>query len=677
MFPIFRILAWILVIPVATKATDLRPIQGFLQDHCIECHGKGDKIKGKMDLRDWLQQPPHTSALQDLQAIKDVLTFGEMPPEEAPDVDPTVREDIIRRLTRFELEKPLGVESSSTVSVRRMNRFQYNNAVVDLLELQGVVYALPERILRDHDGYFQPQTRKMPSVVKVGCRPLGKSQLIETRLGGVAPFPQDLRAEHGFDNRSDHLSLSPLLLEGFLRLAQSIVESPDFKPDRVGIWKQCFAPPPHDQDMQEAVAARLRPLMRKAFRGNADEETYQRYIDYVVKQWQLGNGFTNSMKAALAAILSSPRFLYLYQETSAENALEEASLKWLELASRLSFFLWGSLPDEPLLEAALKGELISDQGLEKQFHRMLSHPKLKRFCDSFPSQWLQLDRIISSTPDKESFPGFYFLKYRDSMHMVLEPLLLFETTLIENLSITQFIQSDFTYRSKLLQEAYGDLGIGEKPIKGNQEVTVLRFERYPVEDPRIGGLITNAAVMTMTSGPEDTKPITRGSWMATVFFNRPPEPPPADVPPLTEEKTVEAHGKTIRERLQAHREQAQCRGCHEKIDPFGFALENYSPIGTWRNEYANGRKVDMEGTLFGQDTFHDIESFKASLLDHQDRFAHALSGHLMSFALARPLKPSDQAVLSHIIHQTAPEGHRLQDLIKAIVMSKPFRSGKP
>ena len=673
----FRILAWSLVIPVATKATELKPIQAFFRNHCVECHGKDDKIKGKVDLRGWLQQPVDTSAFQDLQAIKDVLTFGEMPPEEAPNVAPPAREDIIDRLTRFEMENSLEVASSPKVSVRRMNRFQYNNAVVDLLDLQGVVYALPERILRDHDGYFQPQTGKMPTVVKVGCRPLGKSQLIEKRLGGVAPFPQDLRAEHGFDNRSDHLSLSPLLLEGFLRLAQSIVESPDFRPDRVGIWMQCFAPPPEDQDMQEAVAVRLRPLMRKAFRGNADEETYQRYIDYALKQWRSGNGFTDSMKAALAAILSSPRFLYLYQEAPVETTLEDASLKGLELASRLSFFLWGSLPDEPLLEAALNGELVLDQGLEKQFHRMLSHPRLKRFCDSFPSQWLQLDRIISSAPDKESFPGFYFLKYRDSMHMVLEPLLLFETVLIENLSISQFIQSNFTYRSKLLQEAYGELGIGEKPIQGNQEVTVLRFERYPVEDPRIGGLITNAAVMTMTSGPEDTKPITRGSWMATVFFNRPPEPPPADVPPLSEEKSVEAHGKTIRERLQAHREQAQCRGCHEKIDPFGFALENYSPIGTWRDQYANGRKIDMEGILFGQEPFHDIKSFKASLLNHQDRFAHALSGHLMSFALARPLEPSDQAVLSHIIRQTAPEGHRLQDLIQAIVMSKPFRSGKP
>ena len=185
----FRILAWLLVIPVTTKATELKPIRAFFRNHCVECHGKEDKIKGKMDLRGWLQEPLDASAFQDLQAIKDVLTFGEMPPEEAPNVAPPAREDIIDRLTRFEMENSMEVVSSPMVSIRRMNRFQYNNAVVDLLDLQGAVYALPERILRDHDGYFQPQTGKMPTVVKVGCRPLGKSQLIEKRLEGGGPLP--------------------------------------------------------------------------------------------------------------------------------------------------------------------------------------------------------------------------------------------------------------------------------------------------------------------------------------------------------------------------------------------------------------------------------------------------------------------------------------------------------
>ena len=245
----FRILAWSLVIPVATKATELKPIQAFFRNHCVECHGKDDKIKGKVDLRGWLQQPVDASAFQDLQAIKDVLRFGEMPPEEAPNVAPSAREDIIDRLTRFEMENSLEVASSPKVSVRRMNRFQYNNAVVDLLDLQGVVYALPERILRDHDGYFQPQTGKMPTVVKVGCRPLGKSQLIEKRLGGVAPFPQDLRG-----NMVSIIEVTTCPLALVTRRFPSpgaMSSKASFKPDRVGIWMQCFAPPPEDQDMQE------------------------------------------------------------------------------------------------------------------------------------------------------------------------------------------------------------------------------------------------------------------------------------------------------------------------------------------------------------------------------------------------------------------------------------------
>ena len=237
----FRILAWSLVIPVATKATELKLHSSLFGNHCVECHGKDDKIKGKVDLRDWLQQPVDASAFQDLQAIKDVLRFGEMPPEEAPNVAPSAREDIIDRLTRFEMENSLEVASSPKVSVRRMNRFQYNNAVVDLLDLQGVVYALPERILRDHDGYFQPRL-EMPTVVKVGCRPLGKSQYREA-AGGVAPSRRIRR--NMVDNRSDHLSLSPLLPK-VSRLAIHR-RKPGFQTRRVGIWSTTLAPPPEDQ----------------------------------------------------------------------------------------------------------------------------------------------------------------------------------------------------------------------------------------------------------------------------------------------------------------------------------------------------------------------------------------------------------------------------------------------
>ena len=255
----------------------------------------------------------------------------------------------------------------------------------------------------------------------------------------------------------------------------------------------------------------------------------------------------------------------------------------------------------------------------------------------------------------------------------MEPLLLFETVLIENHPITQLIDSDFTYRSGLLQEAYGELNneIKERKRKDGS-VGVLKFERVPVTDRRNGGLITNAAVMTMTSGPERTKPITRGAWVAGVIFNNPPEPPPADVPALGEKPPAGEEHLTLRERLSMHRERSDCRGCHEQIDPLGFALENYDPIGNWRNRYENGRDVDMSGTLFRKRSFGNIVEFKDSILAEKDRFTRGFAGHLLSFALARELSPIDEIALDKIAEQTATDGYRIQTLLKQVVLSQPF-----
>jgi hypothetical protein len=380
------------------------------------------------------------------------------------------------------------------------------------------------------------------------------------------------------------------------------------------------------------------------------------------------------MKSIAAATISSPRFLYLY-DTSGEGKTAE-TIDDFELASRLSFFLWGSLPDQTLLDLAAAGELKRSKILDAQFDRMLKDRKLKRFCDSFPSQWLQLERIISSVPNRKQYPDFYFSKYRDSMHMMMEPLLLFETVLIENQSITQLIDSDFTYRSSLLEEAYKELGTksvnGKK--KGGGGVTVLNFHRVPVTDRRNGGVITNAAVMTMTSGPERTQPITRGAWVAAVIFNNPPEPPPADVPALGEKPAEGEEHLTLRERLSMHRERADCKGCHEQIDPLGFALENYDPIGVWRNKYENGRDVDMAGTLFRKHKFSDVIEFKDAMLAEKDRFIRGLAGHLLSFGLARELTASDQLALNRIAEATAADDYRIRTLLKQVVLSKPFMS---
>lgn len=663
----------LLVTGVAAAETDTfqRVIAPAFQNHCGKCHGAGDEIEGAIDLISLTHDRLATNA--DLvRKLIGVLDRQEMPPEEAPAMDAGLRESLIGEL-QVMLHKAVAQRGQFThAPAHRMNRFQYNNSVTDLLEMKCAIFSLPEQILREHRGYFRPETGKMGDVVSVGNRPLGKSQLIEPRLEGVAAFPQDLRAEHGFDNRGDHLSLSPLLMESFLSLSESITQSEDFGPGTVGIWSSFFAAPAQGVDVPGEVRRRLEPFLTRAFRRPVDEETLGRYTNFAVQKLEAGAKFPDVMKSVAAATISSPRFLYLYDKAATTEAAEP--IDNYELASRLSFFLWGSIPDQTLLDLAQEGRLKDPDVLDAQVTRMLRDRKLKRFCDSFPAQWLQLDRLVSSVPSREKYPGFYFTKFRSSMHMMLEPLLIFETVLIENQSIVQLIDSDFTYRSGHLERAYGELRTrtqdGEKLKVG--EDTVLTFHRVSVSDRRNGGVITNAAVMTMTSGPERTQPITRGAWMATVIFNNPPEPPPADVPALDETPSVDEAHLTLRERLALHRERADCKGCHEKIDPLGFALENYDPIGRWRTTYPNGRDINVSGVLFRQHEFDNVVAFKEAILAEKDRFTRGLAGHLLSFGLTRQLGPADELALDKITTATKADGYRIQTLLRQIVQSEPF-----
>lgn len=637
-----------------------------LHENCAQCHGKDGKVKGKVNLLEITDLDHLKGDPELLQEIIDVIDFEEMPPEDEPPLEVGERKQLLADLEGLRFEAVSEQKAFVPTPIRRMNRFQYHNAVQDLFGLKCTVYSLPERMIRDHGGYFKPASGKMGDLVRVGSRPLGKSQLIEPRLAGVAAFPQDLRAEHGFDTQADHLSMSPLLMESFLKLGQSITGSQDFGPRRVGIWKEFFRLDPRDKrEVKVVVRERLEKFLRRAFRGWVKSEVVERYAGFVDVQLARGVEFSEAMKLVAAAIISSPRFLYLYDDSESDG-------DGFGLASRLSFFLWGSLPDEELLKAAESGELLKEEGLQKQFGRMLKDSKLKRFCDTFPAQWLQLDRIISSVPDPEKFPEFYFLAYRDSMHMMMEPLLLFETVLIENLPVTEFIDSSFAYRSGHLEESYGKLGNPAKKRRG--QVGVLDFHRVPVEDRRLGGVITNAAVMTMTSGPERTQPITRGAWLAGVIFNNPPEPPPADVPTLGEHPKEGEEHLTLRERLSMHRKRSDCRGCHEQIDPLGFALENFNAIGKWREKYENGREVDMEGVLFRKHKFTNVVEFKDAVLLEKERFVRGLAGHLLVFSLGRQLNPADQIALDEIVKKSAVKGYRMKSILLEVILSKPFRS---
>ncbi|OUW15577.1 MAG: hypothetical protein CBD18_08695 [Opitutales bacterium TMED158] len=640
----------------------LRPA---FETHCVACHGENDKIKGDLNLFEIQSESDLLRDLDQVQAMIDVLDFEEMPPEEEAPLPAETRARLLERLVELRDETLASGRSYPDTPIRRMNRFQYNNAVQDLFELEAEVFTLPERMAREYGDYFQPASGSMPETLKVGSRPLGKSQLIEKRLAGVAPFPQDLRAEHGFDTQADHLSLSPLLMESFLKLSRSIVDSPDFHERSCGIWDRFFAPPNSDEELDSIVEGRIRPFLEKAFRRPVDTKTLQRYASHAIERIQSGDSFENAMKSVASATIASPRFLYLYDQSEDSGSLADN----FNLASRLSFFLWGSLPDSELIELAASGQLQNPDTLIAQTERMLADDRLKRFADSFPSQWLQLERIITSVPDRDRYSNFYFAKYRASMHMMLEPLLLFETILVENRPILELIDSDYSYRSDLLEAWYReDFGKPRTPS------VQLPFQRVPILDRRQGGVITTAAVMTMTSNSTRTQPITRGAWVASVIFNNPPKPPPADVPPLPEEEEAgdAIHDLTLRERFEAHRAKPECASCHTRIDPLGFAFENYDAAGLWREHYENGLPVDASGSLLRKYAFQNIVEFKDALLAERDRFTRAFAGHVLAFALGRPTTTADSPALDRIANATADDGYRMQTLLTQVILSEPF-----
>ena len=518
-------------------------IEDTFKTHCVECHGSKGKIKGEVNLVSYSEGEDLKDDPELLQMVLEVIDFGEMPPEENDPIPPNDQKVIVTELKKMLKEAVTLNEEVAKAPIRRMTRFQYANAVKDLLGLKVEVFPLPEKMMRDRSGYFKPETGKMPDKMTVSSRPLGKSGLIEPRMDGVAPFPQDLRAEHGYDTQGDHLSLSPLLMEDFFRLSRSIVQSPSFNPKNVGTWKIYFEEPVNEINKEDEIGKRLRKLLTHAFRRPVDKKVANKYAAYAKDGLAKGKSFREVMKEVLSAVLASPRFLYLYDGGDTEGKSQD--LEDINLASRLSFFLWGSLPDEDLLNSAKDGSLSEEETLKKQVDRMLLNHKLKRFCDSFPTQWLQLDRIISAVPDEKKYNDFYYAAplYRTTMDMMMEPLLLFETVLIEDRSVLELIDSNYTFRSPRLRKWYG-----EEPGGRLGGPVTIPFARQPVADRRHGGVITNGAVMTMTSGPLETKPITRGAWIAGVIFNSPPPPPPAEVPPLPEDKAHD-DSLTLRERF--------------------------------------------------------------------------------------------------------------------------------
>jgi hypothetical protein len=655
---------------VLAKTPSFEEVLPLLSKHCFECHGNKEKVKGKTNLKTLISREHYLKSPDLTRKAFDSVALHEMPPDDEEQPDNESR----RKIASF-LESVVDQYANENVSLqpvvmRRMNRYEYNNAVRDLLELRGDVFPLPERVIRG-DHHFNPATGRFPSVVTAGNRTLGKNQVEQHILTDVDPFAIDLQAEHGFNNQGELLSTSTILLESLLKLGRKIVNSPEFE-GYSGLNRSLL------KESDVPIKERLRPFLEKAFRRPVSPATVSRYCDYHRSEFKRTGSYSQAMKNVLSAVLASPKFIYL-SETKRE-AGEKTRLSSHELAQRLALFIWSSIPDDKLMEVAKNGKLLEPEEFDKQILRMLADRKSRTLAENFARQWLRLDQLITAVPDFDRFNEYYSRigceQWKFGLQTMLEPLLLFESILVEDRSVMLLIDSNYAYRSDELQAWYANPAkpFGNKGNRNRFNTKVQKFKKRQLSNRREGGIITTAAILTMTSNPLRTSPIKRGAWVATVLFNDPPPPPPDVVPEIEEDDQVlAAQGLTIRERLKQHASDQTCASCHAKIDPLGFVLESFDPVGRWRETYGKDLPIDTSGKLFGEVEFSNVVEFKDALLERPDAFMRGFSEHLLSYSLGRELKVSDKAAVDKIVRKALEDKGRFSSIVLEIARSLPFR----
>ncbi len=445
----------------------------------------------------------------------------------------------------------------------------------------------------------------------------------------------------------------------------------------------------------------LHRFMTRAYRGPVAAEDVDRVMNVIAVRKQSGRSPLEAYSDGLKTVLCSPKFLYLDPqvgespdsdvpdsdvpdsdvpdsdvpdsdvpddgtrasdsqhagETATATADSPGRLSRVALASRLSYFLWASMPDDELLQLAASGQLDQPEVLAAEVDRMLRDPKSDALVDGFLASWLTLRDLGSMPPDRDDFSGYYHYDLDTAMRRETH---LFTRYLIdENLDVGNFLDSDFTFVNKPLGKMYGI------------EVEGSGFQRVAISDPRRGGLLGQASVLTVTANGIDTSPVVRGVWLLENILGTPPSPPPPDVEPLDPDTRG---AKTIRDQLAKHRNTASCNDCHRKIDPIGFALENFDAIGRWRDKYDRDAAIDASGQLPGGKSFDDIVGFKEVLLEQRGQFTKALTEKMLAYAIGRHLQPSDRPAVDHILAGLDEQGRGMRDLIKLTVQSETFRA---
>ena len=423
--------------------------------------------------------------------------------------------------------------------------------------------------------------------------------------------------------------------------------------------QRLFVCQPQRTSQEAACASRIiSALARRAFRRDVSGEDLRPYLT-AYRDARLKSSFDESIAAVVRRVLVAPDFLFRLEfDSRATGPGSVYPLTPFELATRLSFFLWSSIPDDELLNVASSGKLVDPAVLKQQVMRMLKDPRAQSLVDNFAAQWLGLRALADTQPDEAAYPEF-----DEGLRQAFrtESRLFIQSVIWENRSALDLVSADYTFLNERLAKLYGIPG-----------VVGAGFRRVSLAShPERGGLLGQSAILMMTSHTNKTSPVLRGNWILTNLLNAPSPPPPAGVPPL-EQSAVGGKSLTTRQLVERHRANPACSSCHVRMDPLGFALENFDVIGRWRTSDEGG-PIDASSTLPNGDSLHGPAGLRAAILSHADDFVGGTVERLMTFALGRQLDGRDQPAIRRILRETAPGRYRFSDLILGVVNSVPFR----
>lgn len=410
---------------------------------------------------------------------------------------------------------------------------------------------------------------------------------------------------------------------------------------------------------QELGCARtiLSTLTRRAYRRPVNDSDLETPLSFYQRSRNNGGNFDAGIESAIQLILTSPEFLIRFEQDPS-NVAEGGAFRIsdLALASRLSFFLWSSIPDDTLINVAASGKLHDAKVLKEQTLRMLRDPRAAALTDNFAEQWLFLRNLKTTVPNLDIFPDF-----DDNLRQAMreETKLFFETIVREDRSVMDLLNGDFTFVNERLARHYGMSG-----IYGSQ------LRRVPVTDEARRGLLGQASILAVTSYPNRTSPVQRGKWILTNILGVPPTPPPPNVPPLGE--NGEGAKKSLRERMELHRSNTVCAGCHKVMDPVGFALENFDATGQWRSR-DDGSAIDPSGTLFEGSKVDGPVALRRMLTARPETFVGVMTEKMLTYALGRGLNERDMPAVRKIVNNARPGGFKFSALVSGIVESTPFQ----